>query len=299
MMNKKSRLFWTLIVFAMTGIFFVSCNEQTPPGLDLGDGPKAADSSYVAAVEPKQDKVIFIEELTGVDCSNCPKAYQSIKSMVAANPDRILSVGLHPPSSGFTEPIFGKSKFDFRHDKVDEIITKLGGLTGGLPSGSINRVPLSTGSMFDSDYNAWISRVTPLLSQTTPVNMSMESVYNADKNTCEVVTKVAFTEAVSNELYLTIYVVEDDIKDYQNDGGFKDPDYKHQHVFRECITPIAGTSLNFADKNAGTVLQKRIEFTPNIEGDNAWNLDNCHIIAFVHKSGTDQSIVHALDVKMK
>jgi len=298
MMNKKNKLFGALLAFAFTGILFTSCEEQTPPGLDLGGGAKVADSSFVAPIQAKQDKVIFIEELTGVDCANCPKAYTAIKNMSAANPGRILSVGLHPPSSGFTEPIPGKSKYDFRHPKVDDIAKKLGGV-GALPAGSLNREKNSNDKFFDSDYNAWISRVTPWLSQTTPVNLKVESFYAADNNTCEVVTQIAFTEDVTTDMFLTIYVVEDDIKDYQNDGGFKNPDYKHQHVFRESITSVAGSSLNYADKNAGTVLQKRIEFTPVTEGDNGWNLDNCHIIAFVHKSGTDQAIVHAQDVNLK
>ena len=299
-MNNKKRLFWTLLVFALTGVFFTSCHEQNPPGLDLGDGAKVADSSYVAPVETKQDRTILIEELTGVDCANCPKAATNIKNMMAANPGRILAAALHPPlGGGFTEPIFGKSKYDFRIDKADEIINKLGGLTGGLPTGAINRTPKTGGVMFDSDYGAWVSRVTPMLSKTTPVNIHIETIYTADNNECEVVAKVAFTENVTEELYLTIYVIENEIKDYQNDAGTKDPDYKHSFVLRDCVTPIAGTSLNFADKNTGSVFQKRVIFNPTIDGDNAWNLDNCKVLAFVHRSGTDQSVLHVQEVELK
>ena len=296
----KSKVINSLVAMAalLFVISMVSCEEQKPPGLDLG-GAVAVDSSYTASVESKQDKVIVIEELTGVTCANCPKAARNIKTLSTANPGRVLTAAMHPPSSGFTTPIPNKSKYDFRVSTVDEVITLLGGLTGGLPSGSINRQNKSAGGIFDSDWPAWVSRITPLLSETTPVNIHIETAYTADNNTGEAIIKVAFTENVTDDLYLTAYILENDIKDYQDDSGTKVADYKHSHVFRAAITSVSGTSLNFADKNAGTVLQKRIKFEPTITGDNAWNLDNCTVIAFVHKSGSDQSILHGAEVSLK
>jgi len=218
--------------------------------------------------------------------------------MSDANPGRILTVAMHPPSSGFTTPIPNKSMFDFRVATVDDIITQLGGLSGGLPSGSINREQKAAGVIFDSDWPAWVGRVNPLLTKTTPVNLHLESTYVAEDNTAELVVKVSFTETVSDNLFLTAYVIENDIEDYQDDGGDKEL-YIHEHVFRQAVTSVSGTSLNFADKTSGTVLQKRIRFNPVIEGTNAWNLDNCKVLVFVHKSGIDQSILHAAEVKLK
>jgi hypothetical protein len=219
--------------------------------------------------------------------------------MSDANPGRILAVGMHPPlGGGFTEPIPTKSQYDFRVEEADEVIAKLGGLSGGLPSGSINREPKTAGVIFDSDYPAWVGRVNPLLTETTPVNLNLEATYDAENNTGELVVKVALTENISDEIFLTAYVIEDDIEDYQDDAGDKKL-YMHQHVFRSAITSVSGSSLNFADKVAGRVLQKRIGYEANISGVNAWNLDNCKIIAFVHKSGNDQSILHAAKVSFK
>jgi hypothetical protein len=297
-MRKEIRNSLMAIVAGFALLFFASCEEQAPPGLDLGD-TRVADSSYLTSVENKQDKVILIEELTGVQCANCPKAAKNIKTMSDANPGRILAVGMHPPlGGGFTEPIPTKSQYDFRVEEADEVIAKLGGLSGGLPSGSINREPKTAGVIFDSDYPAWVGRVNPLLTETTPVNLNLEATYDAENNTGELVVKVALTENISDEIFLTAYVIEDDIEDYQDDAGDKKL-YMHQHVFRSAITSVSGSSLNFADKVAGRVLQKRIGYEANISGVNAWNLDNCKIIAFVHKSGNDQSILHAAKVSFK
>lgn len=278
-------------------IFLASCEEQKPPGLDLG-GSLAADSSYSASVEAKQDRVVVIEELTGVDCANCPDAATIIKTISTSNPGRILSTGIFPPAGGaFTEPLFGKSKYDFRTPKADEITVLLGGIPS-LPAASLNRIKKSNNQFFDVDRGAWAGRIAPWLAQSTPVNIHLESSYTPDNNTGELIAKIAFTEDVADDVYLTAYIIENDIEDYQNVAGDKRL-YMHQHVFRDAITSISGTSLNFKDKNAGTVLQKRIKFSPTIEGDNAWNLDNCRILAFVHKSGADQAILHGAEIHLK
>lgn len=285
-----------LLLLLSIVLFCISCSEKEPPGLE-DPGTKVIDSTYVAPLEAKQDKVVFVEELTGVKCRNCPQAATILKQINDANPGRILVAGMHPPSSTFTVPISGKSIYDFRQPKADEIGIKLGGL-GNFPSASLNRIPIATGDFFDKDRGAWSSRIDPWLLETTPININIESSYTADNNTCQVVTKVAFTEDVTEDLYLTIYVLENDIEDYQDNDGVKEL-YMHQHVFRDCITSISGTSLNTVDKNAGRVIQKVIAFNPVTEGINGWNLDNCKILAFVHKSGTDQAVLHAQQVKLK
>lgn len=279
-------------VLAILGVLFSSCKEQLPPGLDLGGGTKAQDSTYTAAIEAKQDRNILIEELTGVQCSNCPKAARNIKTMETDHPERIVAVALHPPSNGFTEPILNKSHYDFRSPQVDEIANILGGIQG-LPSGALAREKTSNGTIFDIDYGAWTSRVVPMLAQTTPVNIHIESAYVTENNQGEVTVQVAFTENVTDDLYLTIYLVESDIVDYQDDGGVKVPDYVHNHVFRTCITNVLGDNLNLAEKKAGTVMQKRYSFNPIITGDNAWHLEHCHVVAFVHRGGATKTVVHA------
>ncbi len=288
---------YALITSVFASFFLCSCNEQIPPGLNITNGYKTADSSYIAPIESKQEKVVLIEKLTGVSCANCPKAARIIEGLIADHPSQILSVAMFPPSGmDFTEPIFGKSRFDFRNAKVDEIVTILGAYSG-LPNASLDR-RTENGQIFGLPYATWVTRVTPWLSEKTPVNIHVESAYVVDKNEATVTVKIAFTETVSTDLYLTVYIIENNIEDYQADGDEKIL-YNHEHVFRDCITSVSGSSLNYANKNAGTVLQKQISFSPVISGTNAWNLDNCKVIAFVHKSGTDQEVLHAQEVHLK
>ena len=103
---------YTLFLLSIV-LFVTSCSEQIPPGINPPGGINPVNSSYIAPVEAKQDKVVLIEELTGVACANCPKAADVIKDIEKNNPERIISVALHPASVGWTDPHFGKSKYNF------------------------------------------------------------------------------------------------------------------------------------------------------------------------------------------
>src|ERR1043165_8630711 len=74
-------------------LLFASCKE-TAPAIDFG--PKAADTSFTAAPEAPDARIVVIEEFTGVTCPQCPKGHVLIKSIedANANPDRIAAMGI-------------------------------------------------------------------------------------------------------------------------------------------------------------------------------------------------------------
>ncbi len=285
------------ISIALITLFFIACKEQTPPGLDLGQGALVEDSTYFAGIENPQEKLTLVEEVTGVGCTNCPGGARLIKSISQQNNNRTIVVAIH--ATGFAQP-YPQSQYDFRTEDGTAIVNSLG--QPGLPAAAIDRLPNTQGVIFrpKADWSGLIS--DQITNKTTPVNIHLESQYIQDGNECIVTIKSAFTEDVNEDLTLTLYVLEDSIIDYQLDGeaAMEDVlDYKHDHVFRDCITNILGTPLNFGEKKAGNVLQKRISFNPKIDGDNSWNLDKCHIVAFVSRTGVSREIIHAEEIKLK
>ncbi len=275
-------------------LFYSSCKEQTPPGLVLDNNGKAVDSSYTAAIETPQEKKIVMEELTGVTCVNCPeKGTDAIDALMAANPNRIIPIAIH--SGSFTEP-HNNSKYDFRVADGESIVTFLGG-EAGKPSSSIDRIA-DANNIFIRFPSEWSSVVASQKNKTTPLNLHMTSEYNEAQNIVEVIIKTAFTSNVTEDLNVSLYVVENDIKDVQSFETYIDTAYVFKHVFRKSITSVQGSPLNFAPKNTGTVLQKRISFEPLITGTNKWNLDKCHLVGIVSKASTKE-VVHAEEISMK
>ncbi|MBP6456152.1 MAG: Omp28-related outer membrane protein [Chitinophagaceae bacterium] len=275
-------------------LFTLSCKEQTPPGLVLNNSGKAVDSSYTAAIETPQVKKIVMEELTGVQCVNCPeKGSEAIETLMNANPNRIIPIAIHTGS--FTDPHVN-SKYDFRVPDGESVATFLGG-ESGKPSSSVDRIA-DANNIFIRFPSEWSGIVAAQKNKTTPVNIHMTSEYNEAQNMIDVIIKTAFTSNVTEDLNLSLYVVENDIKDVQSFETYIDTAYIFKHVFRKSVTSVQGSPLNFAPKIAGNVLQKRISFEPITTGVNKWNLDNCHLVGIISKASTKE-VLHAEEIPMK
>ncbi len=283
-----------LFIVVLLGLFgMTSCDEKVPAGLTLKDPVKSEDSVYQATVETPQQKKALIEEVTGVGCTNCPDGARQLKSIIQQNNNDAILIAIH--GTGFADPYL-ESKHDFRTEDGTAIINSLG--QPGLPAAAIDRIPDNQNRFFRSKSN-WSSLIADRVNNVkTPVNLHLESTYSTDANNVELLTRVAFTSDYPDGLNLTVYVVENGIKDYQLDNGVKIPDYKHDHVFRDAITSTGGTRLDFGDHTAGTVLQKRFNFEPTITGDEPWNLDNCFIVVYL-SDATTKEILHAEEVKLK
>ncbi len=208
---------FSILVLSALVILFSSCEEQVPPGLDLGGGGAVADdSTYQASIEVPQDKNVLIEEVTGVACTNCPDGARQLKSIVSQNNDQGIMVAIH--GTGFAEP-YNESKYDFRTVDGTDIINSLG--QPALPAASIDRIPDANGVFYRSK-SEWSTILTNRVNNLpTPVNIHLEGNYNVDNNQYELVTRVALTKSYSGKLNLTIYVLEDGIKDYQLDNQVK------------------------------------------------------------------------------
>lgn len=279
--------------FFLISAFIFSCKEQTPPGLNLGGNTNSNDSLYEASVETAQTKKILMEEMTGVTCSNCPSGARKIESWETTFPGRVITVAIHAGS--FTTPYIGHSKYDFRTEKGESILASLGG-DNSKPGGAVDRQADNNG-LKNQPWSQWDNLLANRIPLTTPLNIHLSSSYNPNINEVELLCNVRITSNLTSQTNLTVYVIENGIIDYQDDHGGVD-DYEHKHVFRDCVSSILGDDLVFTNNNAGQGLQRRIKFNPKITGDNAWNIDNCYIVAFICDKNTNE-VMHVEEVKVK
>jgi len=296
-------------VAALIGASFLfSCKEQ-PVGIFAGEA--AVDSTYVTTVEPQQTKNYYIEEFSGVRCPNCPAGALKLEDLMSQNPGRLKLVTIHAGS--LTSPKDGVSKQDLRSGINGEgdglLITNL--IYGGdpaKPAASFDRMPVASGSALLGNKDQWDAMLAAVKSQnsSTPVNMALTTSYDATKDEYNIRIKLAYTQAVTDPQFLTIYLTEDKIVDEQIEPEIHD--YEYNHVFRQSITPFNGIAVldSIPNKEAGRVFVTNYKL--KINKDDAtnlkqkfWNLDNIHVVAFVHKStgGTDKKVYQAIDGKLR
>src|SRR6478609_4934155 len=80
--------FWLL---PASVFLFASCKEVPPP---INFAVPADDTSFMASVETPQDRIVLIEEFTGVTCPTCPPGHKVLAQMETTYPDRLAIMGI-------------------------------------------------------------------------------------------------------------------------------------------------------------------------------------------------------------
>jgi len=281
-------------------LFFTSCKEQ-PIQIDMGGN--SWDTAYVSTVETPQPKMYLVEELTGVRCSNCPEGAEFLDGLNEQNGNKFIIVGLHTGS--LTNPIPGKSIQDFRTKDGDQMRGLVFGGEGNKPSVAFDRLPLSTGQneYFVEATNNWGQAIVQMkqYATTTPINIALNSAYNASEDKYDIEVRLNFTEDVNGPIALNIFAIENGIHD-----GFVESDTPilYNHVFRRSITTAVGETIlnDHPEKKEGLTYVYKTSFSINANDDKEkfWKPEQMKIVAFVSNSTpTDKHVFQVAQVDMK
>lgn len=232
------------------------------------DGQGVADHSQRA----------FLEKYTGPKCVNCPTADNAIHAAMEAYGDKLVVVAIHD-SSSFSKPI-GNSP-DMRTDDGDAWSTALGvRAAGSYPCGIVCREQSAPGVFGLFTPTSGIeAKVDPILAQAPVVALDVKSQLNG--TTTNITVNIEYLQECTEPLTLTLFLMEDGIIAAQKQpDGSTDENYVHNHVLRDVITDLWGASI---DANGAAGCKRYATFQYAIPSTD-WNLDNCHIVAFVSKA---------------
>jgi hypothetical protein len=270
--------------------------DLTPVVVDTSFHERAFDTTYTEAVPSADPKKVLVEEYTGVQCTNCPDGAEILKTYEESHPTSIVIAGLHAGS--LTDPVEGESKYDFRNGDVLNMINSYFGENPPKPAAAIDRVKQG-GEYFITARVAWASYIDQRVALTPPVNIDLSSKYDSAHNKVVIKVKIIYTASVNVKQHLSVWLLEDNLVDVQLYPDHHDPNYVHNHVFRDFITPTIGASiLDTVDtKSPGRVYERTFIYTPKKA---EWNLNNCRIVAFVHNSESgDKAVAQVAEVKVK
>lgn len=279
--------------------FLQSCKEKDVL-INFGLKEGVTDTTYVGATETPQSRRVLIEEFTGASCTNCPAGHDVVKSLIAANPERIVALAYHTNDAGaIYEPVDKKgvkSLYDFRTEEATNIGKVIYEGLQSIPSAGIDRTKIGTSLLISRPQ--WANETNKRLLVASPVNMYLTSTYKADEKKVSVRVKIVYTSDVSTKNSINLGLVESKIIDAQEFSDRIEVNYEHNHVFRKSFTPYNGYPVldSVATKKAGRVYEYNYVFTP----DEKWNLDNCYLIAYLNNSETgNKEVLQAIEVKLK
>jgi Outer membrane protein Omp28 len=250
---------------------FFSCTEISP------------------VIPPLGDKKVLIEEFTGVRCVNCPAGASEIENLKATYGDRLIVISIH---AGDFAPPYSDSKFDFRTTEGNEL-EKLLGSPIGYPSAIINRKRFSNQNALQIFRPTWAGFTANESSVPSPLSLGFVKNYDATTRKLDIEVKIIPTENLSGDIRLSLALTESGIKDQQETPNGKKADYTHKYILRKMLTKFDGDALSGLTK--GSSLSKTFNFIVPAN----WQAENCRLVAFIHKSGSDKDVLQVNDVNLK
>lgn len=278
-------------IAALAGLY--SCKEV--PVLIAKDVPGQEDTTYVVSnVETPQDKKYLVEELSGVQCVNCPAGILKLKEMSTTGEfaNKMTIVSIHVGTFAWfiddkTKPEYN-SKQDFVVQGSDQLLEMVLGGDPGKPCASFDRLKISSQhNLLLPVYHQWPSFITSAKDSsatTSPVNIHIETAEGKNPDEYDIKIKLHYTEALTAKQSLNIYLIENNIRDAMKYASKIDTNYIFNHVLRKYITPPTGKRiLSDVAIEPGRVyeLKTRLTIDRNDKAQAFWKPEDMEVVVFV------------------
>ena len=220
----------------------------------------------------------LIEDFTGHKCQNCPEATEELHSLQDYYGNQVIGIAIH--AGFFAEPNPVEAPYlttDFRTEKGTEIHDFF--RANAYPIGMVNRVDYNSNDDHLKSYQNWGSEVVSIVTQSPKMGICINE-------SCETISvNLLALENLNYPLRLVVTITEDHIIDWQTiEGEGNVPDYEHNHVLRNVLTPALGDSIGVFEANE----IKSYSFSYTL--DSEWVKSNCNIVAYVLNQNTEEIV---------
>jgi hypothetical protein len=225
---------------------------------------------------PNSDRVVLIEELTGVKCPNCPAGSSELSRLIELYEGKVIGVGIH---GKFLCTPLDNSAYDFRNEFAEELEKNLSWL--GKPAAVINRIQFDDQDFEGIDVPAlWQGYVEAEFEKVVEADLVLEKTYDPATRELEVRVRAVGRVDINEDLNVSVLLTESHIIDAQLDQTVNIPDYEHNHVMRTMLTSASGNALA-PSLATGEIVTRTFSYTLPPE-DGTWIADNMEVVAFIH-----------------
>ncbi|MFK7796228.1 MAG: Omp28-related outer membrane protein [Aureispira sp.] len=235
------------------------------------------------------DRVVLVEEFTGIDCVNCPTGAQKLKEISSQNPGKVIIVGIH---AGYFAG--DHNGFNLNSPDGELLEAQYLGPVSGYPAATINRRLFPGESDIVTAQTKWAGIINSELCERAIVSLDIVSTFDAATNKASITVDVApsdfYITTVEEDVALTIMITEDDIEGYQKTPNGIDPEYNHEHVLRDVVSVNYSGDVLFSKGTAMEPVQKAVT---DYVVPSDWDVENCRVVAFVHHKGGKKDVLQA------
>jgi len=269
-MNKLT----SLLTLAICSLIVLSC-EEIPPTI----------------VSCQTDRVVLVEEFTGVGCVACPAGTTKLKEISAQMPGKVVVVAIHAGNFAKPKPVNGN--LDLRCQDGEDLEALHLGPVSAYPSATINRTVFPNESGLQVNKATWAGLISSELCNRPIATLSVTPTYDPVDSLATVTVHVEpttyFVDAIPEDLAVTVMLTESHLVGYQlrPNIGY-DSTYVHNHFLRDVIT----TSL-MGDViiNKGSVITPQEKIISGYKVPAGWDPNELSVVAFIHYKGNENMSV--------
>jgi len=264
-MNKALKKSWAA---ALGMLMLASCDVIDEP---LKDG--------VIITPPdtaKAQRVVLLEEFTGVRCNNCPDAAKEAKRLRGIYGDQVVLVAIHATS--LAEPD-AKHPVDFTTPEGDDLANFFN--LPGVPIGFVDRRGYAgSGAGILKPYPQWATEMEQAMNEPLVANLKIAAVSNGSNGSTQVTVQLSpLTDLSTRDIWINVILLEDSIVAPQTlpDKTIQD-DYVHNHVYRSSFNGAYGEPIPAEQLAPG----ENAEFQFDLTLASDWAKPNCEVVAFIY-----------------
>lgn len=236
----------------------------------------------------ESDRVVLIEEMTGVSCPNCPKGTAEVEAIKELYGDQVIPVGIH---GFFLSWPTKESKFDFRNDFAKQLEMTLAPGTS-KPAALINRsLPMGEPTRAIASPDLWAGYVADQLNRPPKLSIEIDLTYDKESRVMTVNVGILAIQDVSTPVKISVMILENNIIDAQEDLTDIIEDFEHNHVLRTMLTPFDGAVL-VSSLSKNDILNRDYVFAVP-EDPQLWKIEDLEIVVFVHEANGSGEVLQA------
>lgn len=264
-------------------------------GFATGCDNISEEDRYIKVEKPVIDnpRTLLIMEFTGNSCLNCPTGASIVEQIKEEEaPGRVISVGLHPYGSHFTDPVTTIHTPSHKQDLRSEAATAMFEYydPSGFPAAVFNGLKSSmSGSTGD-----WIQRASEALAIPTVITLSATCEYNPESRNLTVDYDIEFLDDLNAKLCVTVWLVENKIMGTQTmPDGKMNLNYEHNHVLRASLNGNWGEELG-----SSFAAESRKEGTASMTLQEDWVAENCDVVVYVYRDD-NKEVEQAISIEIE
>ena len=270
---------------------FSACDKIDNPVIEI---PIYREDLYgpapIFSIDATPVQRVLLEDFTGHECGNCPKAHIAAKNILASDSARVAVVAIHAGS--LAAPFPPAYPDDFRTaEGTYYLLTQVG--SDQMPKGRINRQP---NAKIVTNFPDWSNQVAAALQATPKANMQLKTDFQNAAGQLNIHVFSHWLESFSGQARLVVLITENDIigsqLTYIPTPPVTDTAYHHEHVLRGSATGATGL-VAFSNPSAG--VSKTESYT--IDWNPAWDPQHCEVIAFL-TNDIDGEVINAAKSKV-